>query len=134
VADIDADRQQFRANAARETIYPEGIAETVIEGSQDARWGLFLAWGSTARGDSTDISDIDIYAEPLGPEVDRAWVLHFRDRMQAYNVDLLIPGDGSSLAERLAAGDEFAKQMLREALVLSDHANVIDGLRDRYLH
>jgi hypothetical protein len=133
VADIDADRQRFRANALRETIYPEGIADTVIEGSEDPRWGFFIVWGSTARGDSTDISDIDIYAEPIGAGVDLPWVLHFRDRMQAYNVDLLIPSDGSLLAERLAAGDEFAKQMLREALVLSDHANVIDGLRDRYL-
>lgn len=133
MADIDADRRRFRANALRETIYPEGIADTVIEGSEDPRWGFFLVWGSTARGDSTDISDIDIYAEPIGAEADLPWVLHFRDRMQAYNVDFLIPSHGSLLAERLAAGDEFAKQMLREALVLSDHANVIDGLRDRYL-
>lgn len=133
MADQDADRRHFRTNAARETIYPESIADTVIEGSEDRRWAFFLVWGSTARGDSTDISDIDVYAEPIASGADLPWVLHFRDRMQAYNVDLLIPPRGSSLAERLAAGDEFAKQMLREALVLSDHANVIDGLRDRYL-
>jgi hypothetical protein len=65
--------------------------------------------------------------------VDPPWVLHLRDRMRAYNVDLLIPTQGALLADRLADGDEFAKQLVREALVLRDDANVIDGLRDRYL-
>jgi len=73
-----------------------------------------------------------VYAEPT-VAADHNWVLHFRDRMQAANVDFLLPDGGALLADRLAAGEEFAKQMLREALVLSDHANVIDGLRDRFL-
>jgi hypothetical protein len=132
--DIEADRQRFRTNAARLTIYPASIADTVIEGSDDARWGFFLVFGSTARGDGTTIADLDVYAEPApGTAADSPWVLHFRDRMLAYNVDFLVPEDGSSLGQRLASGEEFAKELLREALVLSDHAHVIDGLRDRYL-
>jgi hypothetical protein len=133
VADIDADRQRFRANVRRETIYPAGIADVVIEGAEDARWACFLVWGETARGDETTISDLDLYAEPVDAAADAEWIEHFRNRMLAYNVDLLIPAKGSLLAERLAAGDAFAKELLREALVLSDPANVIDGLRDRYL-
>jgi hypothetical protein len=133
VPDIDADRQRFRANAARLTIYPASIADAVIDGGDDPRWAFLLVFGSAARGDGTKLADIDVYAEPAGTAADLAWVLHFRDRMRAYNVDFLIPEDGSLLGDRLAAGEEFAKQMLREALVLSDHANVIDGLRDRYL-
>jgi len=131
--DIDADRQTFRTNASRLTIYPPGVADAIIDGSDDPRWAFFVVFGSTARGDGTKIGDIDLYAEASGDDVDPPWVAHFRNRMQAYNVDLLIPTDGSLLADRLAAGDEFAKQLLREALVLSDTANVIDGLRERYL-
>jgi hypothetical protein len=133
MADIEADRQTFRGHARRLTIYPDGIADTVIEGSEDPRWAFFLVFGSTARGDGTPIGDIDLYAEPVEDLAEPPWVLHFRDRMQAYNVDFLTPPDGVLLADRLAKGDEFARQMLREALVLSDRANVIDALRDRYL-
>ena len=133
MADTDADRQSFRAHARRLTIYPDGIADTVIEGSEDPRWAFFLVFGSTARGDGTQLGDIDLYAEPVQDAHDAPWVLHFRDRMQAYNVDFLTPPDGVLLADRLAAGDEFAQQLLREALVLSDRSNVIDALRDRYL-
>jgi hypothetical protein len=133
VPDIDADRQTFRTHAARLTIYPAGTADTVVEASDDSRWAFVIVFGSTARGDGTHLGDIDVYAEPTGAPADQAWVLHFRDRMQGANVDFLLPPDGVLLSDRLAAGEEFAKQMLREALVLSDHANVIDGLRDRFL-
>lgn len=125
------DRTTFRAHAARLTIYPDGVADEVISASDDPLWAFFLVFGSTARGDARGISDIDLYAEPLG-NADPTWVAHLRDRMRAHNVDLLVPLDGSRLADRLAAGEEFAKQLLREALVLSDHAGVIPGLRDRY--
>ncbi len=133
MADIDADRQTFRTHARRLTIYPAGVADTVIEASDDARWAFVIVFGSTARGDGTQLGDIDVYAEPTGAPADHSWVLHLRDRLQAANVDFLLPADGVLLADRLAAGEELAKQMLREALVLSDHADVIEGLRDRYL-
>jgi predicted nucleotidyltransferase len=127
------DRETFRRRAEALTIYPEGTADAVLEASDDPVWSFVVVYGSTARGDGTRISDIDLYAEPLDASRDRDHLHHVRNRMLAYNVDLLVPEDGSHLSRRLAEREPFALQLLREALVLRDAGGAFAALRTRYL-
>lgn len=63
----------------------------------------------------------------------RPVVRHNRARPREHSLDFLVLPHGRSLEDDLVSGNEFAIKLRREALILFDRANVIPGLRERFL-